>query len=238
MTQQPKRANSDPFALNKMPWAGAGTREVEPLLTREWLVTNGLGGYASGTISGVMTRRYHGLLIAALPAPLGRILMLSHLSKQVRLPSGKVMRLTGEEFVGGKVELEGASLLAEFRLEMGMPIWRYEFDGFTLEKRILMPHLQNTVHVSYRLVRGEGRVRLKLRPSMHFRFHDAPTNSPIADPYVLTVTDNRLEVKGPPRLPGLRMLVYGERKVFTVEGKTLPQTRYRVEESRGYESTG
>ena len=49
---------------------------VEPLLTREWLVTNGLGGYASGTIGGVVTRRFHGLLIAALPVPLGRTLML------------------------------------------------------------------------------------------------------------------------------------------------------------------
>lgn len=212
--------------------------DPEPLLTREWLVTNGLGGYASGTISGVMTRRYHGLLIAALPAPLGRILMLSHLSKQVRLPNGKVIRLTGEEFVGGKVELEGASHLTEFRLEMGLPVWRYEVDGFALEKRILMPHRQNTVHVTYRLVGGDGRVRLKLRPSMHFRPHDAPTNLPLNDPYVLTVQEDRLELKGPAHLPSLRMLVYGERKVFTVEGKIHPQSRYRIEESRGYEGTG
>ena len=53
---------------------------------REWLVTNGLGGYASGTVAGVMTRRYHGLLIASLPAPLGRMVMLNHLLERVRLP--------------------------------------------------------------------------------------------------------------------------------------------------------
>jgi predicted glycogen debranching enzyme len=64
-------------------------------LTREWLVTNGLGGYASGTIAGVATRRYHGLLIAALPAPLGRWLMLSHLSERVRLPDGRQIKLSG-----------------------------------------------------------------------------------------------------------------------------------------------
>lgn len=211
---------------------------LEQLLTHEWIVTNGLGGYASGTIPGVITRRYHGLLIAALSAPLGRMLMLSHLSEQLRLPNGNVIRLTGEDFTGGRIELEGARHLTEFRLEMGLPVWRYEFDGFALEKQILMPHKQNTVHVTYRLVSGQGPIRLKLRPSMHFRSHDAPINLPISEPYVLTATEDRFELKGPSQLPRLRMFVYGERRVFTVEGKTLREAHYRDEESRGYESTG
>ncbi|MCA9118388.1 MAG: glycogen debranching enzyme N-terminal domain-containing protein, partial [Planctomycetaceae bacterium] len=59
--------------------------DPEQQLTREWLVTNGLGGYASGTIAGVATRRYHGLLIAALPAPHGRTLLLSHLTERLRM---------------------------------------------------------------------------------------------------------------------------------------------------------
>ena len=63
----------------------APASRAEALLDREWLVTNGLGGYASGTVAGVPTRRYHGLLIAALPAPLGRMVMLNHLSEQLRL---------------------------------------------------------------------------------------------------------------------------------------------------------
>ena len=62
---------------------------TEANATREWLVTNGLGGFASGTVAGVITRRYHGLLIAALPAPLGRIVMLSHVAEQLRWPDGK-----------------------------------------------------------------------------------------------------------------------------------------------------
>ncbi|MGD1074981.1 MAG: amylo-alpha-1,6-glucosidase [Thermodesulfovibrionales bacterium] len=224
--------------MHVIAWPDTDASNLEPLVTREWIVTNGLGGYASGTISGVTTRRYHGLLIAALAVPLGRMLMLSNLSEQLRLQNGKIIRLTGEEFVGGLVELEGARLLSEFRLEMGLPVWRYEFEGFALEKRILMPHTQNTVYVTYRLISGEGRVRLKLRPSMHFRSHDAPTNLPITEPYVLTAVEDRLEFSGPSPLPPLRMLIYGDRRVFTVEGKTLRQLRYRVEESRGYESTG
>src|SRR3989337_1472916 len=68
---------------------------AEPALRREWLVTNGLGGYASGTVAGVVTRRYHGLLIAALPAPLGRMVMLNHLLERVRLPGGRLVWLRG-----------------------------------------------------------------------------------------------------------------------------------------------
>ena len=67
--------------------------EARQLLRREWLMTNGLGGYASGTISGSVTWRYHGLLIAALPAPFGRVVMLNHLAEYVRLPDG---RATGD----------------------------------------------------------------------------------------------------------------------------------------------
>src|SRR5678815_3021552 len=67
------------------------------LLRREWLLTNGLGGYAAGTISGTVTRRYHGLLIAALPAPLGRVVMFNHLAESVRMPDGRVVQFGGEE---------------------------------------------------------------------------------------------------------------------------------------------
>src|SRR5688572_12699005 len=82
--------------VRRIPWKRSDAN-FEPLLTREWLVANGVGGYASGTVSGAATRRYHGVLIAALPAPLGRTMMLSHLSEHVRLPDGNVIRLSGEE---------------------------------------------------------------------------------------------------------------------------------------------
>src|SRR4026207_531005 len=77
------------------------------LVRHEWLVTNGLGGYASGTLAGVASRRYHSLLIAALPAPLGRQVMLNHLSELVRLPDGRTFLFGGEERPGA-LELHGA----------------------------------------------------------------------------------------------------------------------------------
>src|SRR6186713_3297373 len=159
----------------RMPWPGAKATESEPLLTREWLVTNGLGGYASGTVSGVASRRYHGLLIAALPAPLGRWVMLNHLTELIRLPDGTTLRIGGEER-DRELQIHGAELLREFRLEMGLPVWRYEFRDYVLEKRIVLPHQQNTVHIDYRLIRGEGVVRLKVRPSIHFRGYEDPVS--------------------------------------------------------------
>src|SRR4051794_11634910 len=106
----------------------------DELLNREWLVTNGLGGYASGTLGGVGTRRYHGLLIAALPAPLGREMMLNHLAEQFHVSDGPTFQFGGTESVGGKVDMHGAEHLTEFRLECGLPVWHYEVNGFAFEK--------------------------------------------------------------------------------------------------------
>ena len=74
--------------------------QPERLQRFEWLVTNGLGGYASGTLSGRCTRRYHGLLVAALPAPLGRMMMFNHLVEQMRLPGGRIVPLAGDIHAG------------------------------------------------------------------------------------------------------------------------------------------
>ncbi|WP_254508331.1 amylo-alpha-1,6-glucosidase [Anatilimnocola floriformis] len=221
----------------RMPWAGREEVERESLLTREWLVTNGLGGYASGTIGGVAARRYHALLIAALPAPLGRRVMLNHLTELIRLPNRAKYLIGGEER-GGELNLHGSEWLTEFRLELGLPVWRYEFDGYVLERRILLPHHQNTVHVNYRLIRGDGPVRVKLRPSIHFRPHEAPVNHPHSGPCPVSFNDGRLELASPEPLPPLRMKLIGERQACTLEGTHLANVIYRVEESRGYEALG
>jgi predicted glycogen debranching enzyme len=217
--------------------SGTDGDPVQHLVDREWLVTNGLGGYASGSIAGVITRRYHGVLIAALPGPFGRVVMLSHLSEDVVWPDGKRCRLTATEHTAGITEFHAASGLKEFRVEDGLPIWRYEFSGVGLEKRLLMPHQQNTVHVAYRLTAGEPAVRLELRPSMNFRSHDAPVNEPLGEPYVLTAVENRYEVTAP-HLPVLRLVLHGPNAAFVVEALRVSQVLYRVEQARGYESTG
>jgi predicted glycogen debranching enzyme len=223
--------------VRHMPWARSES-EREDLLTREWLVTNGLGGYASGTVSGVATRRYHGLLIAALPAPLGRIMTLSHLSEKVRTPGGRETLLGGDELGNDDLSLYGADYLVDFRLEFGLPVWQYEVDGFTVEKQILLPHGQNTVFVIYRLVSGDGTVRLKLLPSVHFRSHDAPVSTPLPLPFTLTVTGERYELRASGSLPPVRMLMHGQRPAFTAEGRIISERMHRIEHTRGYDARG
>ena len=85
-----------------MPWEPEQP-STEGLLTREWLVTNGLGGFGSGTVSGAVTRRYHGLLVAALPAPLGRCVMWSHVSEVLRFGENDLVPLGGEERARGQL---------------------------------------------------------------------------------------------------------------------------------------
>src|SRR5262245_12198005 len=225
-----------PELVRRLTW---NTRELdEPeLLKPEWLVTNGLGGYASGTVAGPVTRRYHGLLVAALPAPLGRLVLLSHLWERVRLPDRRVVVLSAEERVSA-VELAGARRLVEFRLEDGLPTWLYDLEGFLLAKRVLMPHGQNTVYVQYAVRRGDGVLRLTLRPSTPFRSHHAPVNTPMPRRPVLTAPEGRYETAAGATLPPLRLALYAEGAAFTVDERAVQQVLYRVERGRGHEALG
>jgi predicted glycogen debranching enzyme len=211
--------------------------QSEEWLTREWLVTNGLGGYASGTVAGVTTRRYHGLLVAALPAPLGRVVMLNHLTERYRAADGAVYELGSEERVGAALGSH-AEYLTEFRLETGLPVWRYVFDDAVVERRLLLPHGQNTTHVSWRLVQGGAPLQLTLRPALHFRPHEAAVSTGLEGGYTLTATDDRYEIHGPPTVPPLRLLLHGDQHGFSVEPHRLEQVLYRVERSRGYDDVG
>src|SRR3954470_21847009 len=108
--------------IRRIEWPPAASHDPDSLVTREWLVTNGLGGYASGTVPGVITRRYHGFLIAALPPPFGRVVMLSHVAEQLRWPDGRRAEIGGRERAGDTPDAHGAGYLIEFRLEAGLPV--------------------------------------------------------------------------------------------------------------------
>ena len=168
-------------------------------------------------ISGAITRRYHGLLIAALPAPLGRMVMWSHVSEFLRFSEDDVVSLGAEERAGGQLNLQGADFLREFRLEDGLPVWIYRVRDLTIEKRVLLPHLQNTVHISYQVI-GDGQPpRLELRPAFHFRHHEAPVDEDLGAPYKLTAVDGRYEIASAQRtLPPFRMRLCGHDSEFTI----------------------
>ena len=223
--------------IRRMSWGRQQVAQLKPLLTREWLVTNGVGGYASGTVAGVVTRRYHGLLVASLGGSLGRVLMLAHLSERIRLPDGRNVCFSGEERTG-RLAVHGADYLSEFRQETGLPVWRYEVQGIVLEKSLLLPHEQNTVHITYRLIDGPASMRLKLLPSFSFRSHDAPVSTPLPERFHFTASQDQYELTAGPALPALRMTLHGQRVAFTYEPHKLTPLLYRLEESRGYDSEG
>ena len=215
--------------MRHLAWPHHSGTGSELSLTREWLVTNGLGGYASGTVLGVPTRRYHGLLVAALPAPHGRILVLPHVSEQVRLPDGTVVQLGGAERADRAHQVHSSGHLTAFHLTLGLPTWRYEMAQTVIEKQLFLPYQQNTVYLTYRLLAGEAGVRLKLMPSLHFRSHDAPVDAPLPRGCcTLTTMQGRYEFSAAPDLPPLRMKLYGRRPAFTVEEQTVPHLFYRL----------
>ena len=204
-------------------------RAWQELIRREWLVTNGLGGYASGTLAGPPTRRYHSLLVAALPAPLGRLAVLANLDERVRLASRRVTWLSrGEQISAGS--------LRDFRLVGGLPVWRYEFDDIVLEKRILMPNEHNSILVTYTLVRGES-IRLGLRPMLGVRMHEAPVNRTVPEEPVVSAHERWLDVTVGEGVPTIRLAVRGHDASFTVAALS-EDLHYDLEEQRGYPADG
>ena len=205
--------------------------EREHLLGAEWLVTNGLGGYASGTVGGTLTRVFHGYLIAALPSPLGRTMMLNDILELVVLASGRVVPLNGLETEDGEYS-ENLQYLTGFRLDAGLPIWTFEVEGSVIEKRVTLPHRQNTTYVNYRLVSGPP-VSLQLRPTVNMREHEAPVDAKI-EPYVFTVLDHNYELKSSSNIPPLRIKLLGSAGSVTVDPHELHNVIYDVERRRGY----
>jgi predicted glycogen debranching enzyme len=211
-----------------------GEADIDPHLTQEWLVTNGLGGYASGTVMGPISRRYHGLLIAALPNPLGRFMMLHGLSERFRM-AGKGAVFAGPPDIAGAVRMPMVTP-TEFRLESGLPVWVYDLWGSKIEKRIYLPYRHNTTHVEYRYLEGSGAIRLGLRPGIHLRNHDAEVDTEVSHEHVLTARGYRLEIAGGPDLPVLRLATTPQTS-FTYDPKSIVLD-YLFEKRRGYPSQG
>src|SRR5262245_452858 len=200
--------------VRRVPFTGEGASPPEILGEREWLVTNGLGGYASGTLIGAITRRYHGLLIAALPAPLGRVVMLNQLSENLELPDGSQIELSSGLGFHEGVETPSFAALTEFRLENGLPVWRYQIDGHVLEKNIFMAHGQNSTYLVYRLIEGDGAVRIKLSPHVQFRLHENIVNQTTSEGYRWTAMRHGFEIRAATHHP-LRFSVSGREWSFS-----------------------
>lgn len=143
---------------------------------REWLVTNGMGGYAAGTVAGVLTRRYHGLLIAALSPPLGRTLMLTKLEEIVHYHA-QVYALSSDYWAEGHVDPQGYRYIEHFALEGTIPTWRFACADALLQKRIWMQQGANTTYIHYELLRASQPVALLLKTLVNYRDHHGNVRS-------------------------------------------------------------
>lgn len=224
--------------LRRVPWSEDGSQDGVMLTGREWLVTNGLGGYSCGTVAGALTRRHHALLVAALGKTQGRTVMLSRMDEELIL-RGQKCRLGSEDHPRKDPDLPHSPHLSEFRLENGLPLWIYEMDnGTVLEKRVLMVHLQNTIHITYTLKKSSGICRLHLRPYIQFRGHNAAFESGKSSDYTLMGRQKRFEIISPADYPSLKLTTEGSPSTLTLDGGVIREVIHRVEAGRGYDSAG
>lgn len=207
-----------------------GRNPIE-LRRREWLITNGLGGYSSGTVAGIPTRKYHGLFVPNLAAPKGRHIMISRCDEWVVTPT-RQLHLGGAEFEDGLVVGESHQYLKEFRLDHRIAIWSFEFEDIVLEKSIVMVHNQNTACVQYRLLRGE-QLDLQVRPFVSFRRHDEMPASTPGDEFVLDVRRGRHEIRHASSPLVLRVALRPGPTTFMTDDRSEHQFVYRVERDRG-----
>jgi len=143
---------------------------------REWLVTNGLGGYAMGSVSGVRTRCYHGLLVAALDPPLGRTVLVAGTDETATV-GPTVYPLAAHQWADGTTAPRGFRYLDRFHLERGVPVWTYALGDALVAKRIWMARGANTTYVRYTLVRGHSPVELRVKTLVNHRDHHATTQA-------------------------------------------------------------
>ena len=205
-------------------------------LDREWIVTNGLGGYASGTIAGLNTRRFHGWLIAALPAPHGRMMVLNQIEERLRVED-RAYQLTAENLSRATHDDIVSPFLKSFRLENGLPVFTYESDEFTLEKRVCMVHAQNTTYIRYCLLRGTS-AQFELRPGIDIRPHEGSVGGPTHENYRFSAVTQGYELEVANDLPALHLAWLGNGTSFQLALDQFNNVRYRIEQSRGYDWNG
>jgi predicted glycogen debranching enzyme len=152
--------------------------DLEAALSREWLETNGRGGFASSTVIGLNTRRYHGLLVAATKPPVGRLVLLSKLEETLYV-EGQAFDLSANRYPG-VVHPQGFRYLKQFRLDP-FPVFTYELEGIQIEKSVFMIHGENSTVIDYELRKNNHpelpkNLKLEVRPLIAFRDYHGTTH--------------------------------------------------------------
>jgi predicted glycogen debranching enzyme len=203
-------------------------RDLDSALSREWLETNGIGGFSASTIIGLNTRRYHGLLTAATKPPVGRLVLLAKLEETLVI-DGRRYELSANQYPG-VVHPKGFNYQTGFRLDP-FPIFTYEVEGVRLEKSVFMVQGENTTVVEYRVFPSTPSVSLEIRPLIAFRDYHSTTHENDAQNRHVQIEDGLAVVKPYNDLPEL-FLAHNAREVDT-NGFWYRNFQYPIEQERG-----
>jgi predicted glycogen debranching enzyme len=208
--------------------------DFEKATGREWLETNGLGGFAAGTVSGANSRRYHGLLTAATKPPLGRLTLLSKFEETLKIDT-KTYELSANQYPN-IIYPQGFKYLKSFRLDP-FPIWHYEVDGVEIEKKIFMLHGSNTTVCQWTVGNGSGSFRhqlqIELRPLLSFADYHALQRENDSLELSYETKENLVVVKPNDDLPKLFFNHNAEKVEKT--GFWYRNFEYSVEKERGFD---
>jgi predicted glycogen debranching enzyme len=167
--------------------------ELPAAESREWLVTNGIGGYAFGTVAGHLTRCYHGLLVAALQPPLGRTLLLAKLDETARYQSEQ-FELFANRWADGTMSPEGYRHIERFHLEGTTPVWTFALADALVEKRVFMQSGANTTYILYRVVRASASVELSIKALADYSPEHCVTSA-LSRPLEVSAVERGLQIK-------------------------------------------
>src|SRR6266704_3154057 len=214
-------------------------RNVQAGLDHEWYITNGLGGYAAGSLVGATTRSYHGLLVAALRPPVERDVLITKIDETIELPDKSVLKPGVNEYRDGTIDPQGYNYLDTFSLEADVPCFRYQLDeNLTLEKRVWMEYGQNTTYVQYALsaasahVANVGPLTLTLTPFCVYRSHHATTHGDSNWHFLVENQGNRCRIRAYEEAP-VCVLVLGPSAQFTSTGNWFWGVKHRCDTERG-----
>ena len=202
---------------------------LENGLKREWIITNGIGGFASSTVIGANTRKYHGLLIAPLTPPARRYLILSKLDEAIEIENQKYEIFTniGENYIS-----QGYQYLESFEKEY-VPVFKYKIQGVEITKAICMEYGRNTVGIYYKIKNGNKPAKLTLAPIINFRdFHCMSTNHTFDVKQIINNRKVKLIIDGRSSFP-----VYmntSEGKYIEHNNDTFKDMFYIEEQKRGF----
>jgi predicted glycogen debranching enzyme len=203
-------------------------RDLGAALDREWLETNGLGGFASSTIAGLNTRRYHGLLVAATKPPVGRMVLLSKLEETLII-GGERFDLSANQYPG-VIHPQGYQYQTRFRLDP-FPVFTYRVQDVEVEKSVFMVQGENSTVVQYQLKTSHDSVRLEVRPLIAFRDYHNTTHENGGLDSSLASEAGVVSVAPYPGLPRL-YLAHDANAVEDGSG-WYRNFEYRVEQERG-----